>query len=237
MLRSAIAFVSDPLSGDNVVVHELAHQWFGDSLAVEAWHIWLNEGFATYAEWLWSDREGLGTAQENFDFFYIVFTEDHPFWTVTIGDPGPDNLFNFAVYARGAMTLHQLRLAVGDVLARTASARAHALHAPPAAQSDRAGRRQPLTPRHNRGAPVGTTGAPSPRGGRWSVESLAQLMRSPAWAGLQSVRVSGRLLGVGGPSQMCGLSDGPSVASGVRGVPGHRRRGTERKPASAFLRL
>ena len=40
-----------------MVVHELAHQWFGDHLAVDAWqHIWLNEGFATYAEWLWSDE-------------------------------------------------------------------------------------------------------------------------------------------------------------------------------------
>ncbi len=108
-------FFSDPLSGDNVVVHEIAHQWFGDSLAVQAWqHIWLNEGFATYAEWLWSEREGLGTAQENFDFFYNIFPPDDDFWTLTIGDPGPDDLFNFAVYARGGMTLHQLRLAVGD---------------------------------------------------------------------------------------------------------------------------
>jgi aminopeptidase N len=43
-----------------------------------------------------------------------VFPADHPFWDVVIGDPGPDLLFDFAVYARGAMTLHQLRLAVGD---------------------------------------------------------------------------------------------------------------------------
>jgi Peptidase family M1 domain/Peptidase M1 N-terminal domain/Immune inhibitor A peptidase M6 len=108
-------FFGDSISGDNVVVHELAHQWFGDSLAVEAWqHIWLNEGFATYAEWLWSEHEGLGTAQENFDFFYGFFDEDHPFWTLTIGDPGPDQLFDFPVYSRGAMTLHQLRLRVGD---------------------------------------------------------------------------------------------------------------------------
>ena len=126
----AKGFFGDPVSGDGVVVHELAHQWYGDSLAVEAWqHIWLNEGFATYAEWLWSEREGLGTAQENFDFFYGVFPPDDPFWTLTIGDPGPDELFNFAVYARGAMTLHQLRLTVGDddffrILRRWASSQA-----------------------------------------------------------------------------------------------------------------
>ena len=111
----AKGFFSDSVSGDSVVVHELTHQWYGDSLAVASWqHIWLNEGFAQYAEWLWSDREGLGTAQENFDFFYDVFPADDPFWDVVIGDPGPDSLFDFAVYARGAMTLHQLRLAVGD---------------------------------------------------------------------------------------------------------------------------
>lgn len=108
-------FFSDPLSGDNVVVHELAHQWFGDSVALESWqHIWLNEGFATYAEWLWSEHEGLGTAQENFDLWYGVFDADSPFWSVTIGDPGPDALFDFSVYKRGGMALHQLRLAVGD---------------------------------------------------------------------------------------------------------------------------
>jgi hypothetical protein len=108
-------FFEDQINGDSVVVHELTHQWFGDSLTVAGWqHIWLNEGFAQYAEWLWSEQQGLGTAQENFDAFYYGFPPDAPFWTVTIGDPGTAKLFNFAVYARGAMTLHQLRLTVGD---------------------------------------------------------------------------------------------------------------------------
>ncbi len=110
----AKAFFRDSQSGDSVVVHELAHQWFGDSLAVARWqHIWLNEGFATYAEWLWSEREGLGTAQEIFDNGYSR-PADSPFWQVKIGDPGAGSLFSGAVYDRGAMTLHQLRLAVGD---------------------------------------------------------------------------------------------------------------------------
>ena len=104
-----------PDQGDIVVVHELAHQWYGDSLAVAAWkHIWLNEGFATYAEWLWSEHEGLGTAQENFDGLYNAIPADDPFWSVIVGNPGRASLFDFAVYGRGAMTLQQLRLAVGD---------------------------------------------------------------------------------------------------------------------------
>ena len=105
----------DSVSGDNILVHELAHQWYGDSLAVAAGqHIWLNEGFATYAEWLWSEREGLGTAQEIFEDVYSSIPADDPFWDLTIGDPGGNNLFADPVYDRGGMTLHALRLLIGD---------------------------------------------------------------------------------------------------------------------------
>ncbi len=111
----AMDFFVDPVSAEDVVVHELAHQWYGDSLTVAQWqHIWLNEGFATYAEWLWSEGMRGVPAQETFDFYYSVIPEDDPFWQVVIGDPGPDLLFDIAIYYRGAMTLHQLRLAVGD---------------------------------------------------------------------------------------------------------------------------
>jgi hypothetical protein len=101
---------------DSVFVHELAHQWVGDYLAVARWqHIWLNEGFATYTEWLWSEREGRGTAQQLFDFYtQVVWPAGDPFWTLTIGDPGPDLLFELPVYYRGAMTLHTLRGTIGD---------------------------------------------------------------------------------------------------------------------------
>jgi hypothetical protein len=88
-------FFSDSFSGDAVVVHELAHQWFGDDLALVEWqHIWLNECFATYAEWLWSEREGLETTQEAFDNIAALFPAEDEFWSITIGDPGPDNLFH-----------------------------------------------------------------------------------------------------------------------------------------------
>jgi aminopeptidase N len=108
------SFTDPTVSGDAYVVHELAHQWFGNSLPVERWRdIWLNEGFATYAEWLWSEREGLGTAQELFERSTSIPASD-PFWALTIGDPGPDAIFDRPVYERGAMTLHALRGAIGD---------------------------------------------------------------------------------------------------------------------------
>ena len=108
-------FFTDSLNGDNVVVHEIAHQWYGDSVALARWqHIWLNEGFASYAEWLWSEDQGLGTAQEIFDFWNEVIPPDDPFWSVSSAIPGPDLLFDFSVYIRGAMTLHTLRQTVGD---------------------------------------------------------------------------------------------------------------------------
>jgi aminopeptidase N len=104
-----------PENGDSVVVHELAHQWFGDDLAVARWQdIWLNEGFATYAEWLWAEHEGQATPQEIFEASYAAEPAESDFWAVTIGDPGVEDLFHDATYVRGAMTLQALRLAVGD---------------------------------------------------------------------------------------------------------------------------
>ncbi|GAB3294113.1 M1 family metallopeptidase [Parasphingorhabdus pacifica] len=102
-------------SNTSVVVHEMAHQWFGDSVSMDSWaDIWTNEGFATYAEWLWSEERGTGTADELFDHYYSSIPADDPFWQVTPGDPGAENIFHSAVYNRGAMTLHALRNVIGD---------------------------------------------------------------------------------------------------------------------------
>ncbi len=102
-------------SNTYVIAHENAHQWFGDSVSVRNWeNIWLNEGFASYAEWLWSEKNDEGTAQEIFDYLYATYPDDAAVWTTAPADPGVAELFGDAVYDRGAMTLHQLRLAVGD---------------------------------------------------------------------------------------------------------------------------
>ncbi|GEK20802.1 M1 family metallopeptidase [Cellulomonas xylanilytica] len=98
---------------ERLVAHELAHQWFGNSLTVGSWRdIWLHEGFACYAEWLWSERSGGWTADRHARSTRTRLAglpQD-----LLVGDPGPAGMFDDRLYKRGALTLHALRLTVGD---------------------------------------------------------------------------------------------------------------------------
>ncbi len=110
------------------VAHELSHQWFGDSVTPSTWRdIWLNEGFATYAELLWTQHRGGATLQQFFDAVYGRPASD-PFWTVRPGDPGAADLFDGAVYERGALTLIALRERIGDEAFATVLRRWATLH-------------------------------------------------------------------------------------------------------------
>jgi aminopeptidase N len=107
--------LSDVEGTESVVAHELAHQWFGDSVSVADWSdIWLNEGFATYAQALWVEhlhgREGL---DEYISGLYQEVAQFSQFYPAP-GDPEADDLFNGGVYFRGALTLHALRIEIGD---------------------------------------------------------------------------------------------------------------------------
>ncbi|HEU0182816.1 MAG TPA: M1 family metallopeptidase [Agromyces mariniharenae] len=102
-------------ASEGTVAHEIAHQWFGNAVSPEGWKdIWLNEGWATYATWLWNEQEGDATAQESYNEWYAEEPADSDYWELPIGDPQPLGLFAGPVYDRGAGTLHALRLEVGD---------------------------------------------------------------------------------------------------------------------------
>ncbi|WP_111765382.1 M1 family metallopeptidase [Nakamurella deserti] len=97
----------------STVVHELAHQWFGDAVTVQRWaDICLNECFASYAEWLWAENGG---ADLDAEYRQTVATarDRAAFWASPLYDMGAGNEFG-AVYSRGPLALHALRHQLGD---------------------------------------------------------------------------------------------------------------------------
>jgi aminopeptidase N len=101
------------------IAHEMAHQWFGDSVSPARWKdIWLNESFATWSHYYWNEKQGGRTVYDQARAVYnarpFPDAAGRPYWSVVVADPQRDTMFNDRVYSGGAMVLQFLREKIGD---------------------------------------------------------------------------------------------------------------------------
>ncbi|QDP96183.1 M1 family metallopeptidase [Microlunatus elymi] len=109
---AARAIASDDAT--DLITHEQAHMWFGDTVTMEQWNdIFDNEAYASFSVWLRAERTGGRSADDQLNADYDRLKDNQAFWRIPMNDPGKDHLFD-AVYYRGPMTLQALRNVIGD---------------------------------------------------------------------------------------------------------------------------
>lgn len=98
---------------ESTVVHELAHQWYGDSVSVENWSdVCLNECFASYASWQYDEFANNWDLDRTYLFQIDEYKDEPGFWALPLVDMGAGNEFS-DVYSRGPLALHALRAEMG----------------------------------------------------------------------------------------------------------------------------
>ncbi len=108
---------TEDFTSDGLISHELAHMWFGDLVTCRDWsHGWLNEGFATFMEMLWTERH-LGAdeyVQEALDNADIYIAERYRRPIVANVYNEPIDVFDRHLYEKGSLVLYMLRHLLGD---------------------------------------------------------------------------------------------------------------------------
>ena len=123
---SAVMYSENSVTGDrsvrwrNVVIHEIAHQWFGNAVTEGDWdHVWLSEGFATYFTLLFREHaygrddfvDGLKGASER---VFTQYDQDPDYRIVHDNLDDMSRVTSGATYQKGAWVLHMLRKRMGD---------------------------------------------------------------------------------------------------------------------------